>query len=70
MWAIILLQASANFFFPEARSNEWPFACVVVSDPCILLLEEATLALDTQSEGIVQNALNKAATGMIPVYNA
>jgi len=67
--AMILSWASADFFFLEARSNEWPFAHAVVSDPCILLLEEATSALDMQSEGIMQNALDKAAAGMIPVHN-
>jgi ABC-type multidrug transport system fused ATPase/permease subunit len=40
-------------------------ARAIVSDPRILLLDEAT-ALDTQSEGIVQDALDKAATGMWP----
>jgi ABC-type bacteriocin/lantibiotic exporter with double-glycine peptidase domain len=34
-----------------------------VSDPRILLLDEATSALDTQLEGIVQDALDKAAAG-------
>jgi ATP-binding cassette, subfamily B (MDR/TAP), member 1 len=36
-------------------------ARAVVSDPKILLLDEATSALDSQAEGIVQNALDKAA---------
>jgi ATP-binding cassette subfamily B (MDR/TAP) protein 1 len=35
----------------------------IVSDPRILLLDKATSALDTQSEGIVQDALDKAAAG-------
>ena len=39
-------------------------ARVIVSDPGILLLDEATTALDTQSEGVVQDALNEAAVGM------
>jgi ATP-binding cassette subfamily B (MDR/TAP) protein 1 len=36
-------------------------ARAVVSDPKILLLDEATSALDSQAEGIVQDALDKAA---------
>ena len=35
----------------------------IVSDPRILLLDEATSALDAQSKGVVQDALDKAATG-------
>ena len=38
-------------------------ARAIVSDPRILLLDEATSALDTRSEGIVQDALDKAAEG-------
>ncbi|KIO31568.1 hypothetical protein M407DRAFT_219400 [Tulasnella calospora MUT 4182] len=38
-------------------------ARAIVSDPGILLLDEATSALDTHSEGIVQDALDKAAAG-------
>ena len=45
-------------------------ARAVVSDPRILLLDEATSALDTKSEGVVQNALDKAAVGMIPILKA
>ena len=39
-------------------------AHVMVSDPRILLLDEATTALDTQSEGVVRDALDEAAVGM------
>ncbi|KAL5385661.1 hypothetical protein PMIN06_004958 [Paraphaeosphaeria minitans] len=38
-------------------------ARAVVSDPKILLLDEATAALDTKSEKVVQEALDKAAEG-------
>jgi ATP-binding cassette subfamily B (MDR/TAP) protein 1 len=38
-------------------------ARAIVSDPRILLLDEATSALDTVSEGVVQEALDKAAAG-------
>jgi ATP-binding cassette, subfamily B (MDR/TAP), member 1 len=40
-------------------------ARAIVSDPRILLLDEATSALDTVSEGVVQEALDKAAAGEI-----
>ena len=40
-------------------------ARAIVSDPPILLLDEATSALDTASEGIVQEALDKAAAGLL-----
>ena len=42
-------------------------ARAIVSDPRILLLDEATSALDTQAEGVVQNALDKAAAGRTTV---
>lgn len=38
-------------------------ARAVVSDPKILLLDEATAALDTKSEKVVQDALDKASEG-------
>jgi ATP-binding cassette subfamily B (MDR/TAP) protein 1 len=38
-------------------------ARAIVFDPRILLLDEATSALDARSEGIVQDALDKAAAG-------
>ncbi|ODN95709.1 hypothetical protein L198_04327 [Cryptococcus wingfieldii CBS 7118] len=38
-------------------------AKVIVSDPRILLLDEATSGLDTQSEGIGQDALDRASRG-------
>lgn len=38
-------------------------ARAIVSDPKILLLDEATAALDTKSERVVQEALDKAAEG-------
>ena len=39
-------------------------ACDIISVPRILLLDEATTALDTQSEGVVRDALDEAAVGM------
>jgi ATP-binding cassette subfamily B (MDR/TAP) protein 1 len=37
--------------------------CAIVSGPHILLLDEITNVLNTRSEVIVQDALNKAAAG-------
>ncbi|KAK6063008.1 Leptomycin B resistance protein pmd1-like protein 2 [Seiridium cupressi] len=45
-------------------------ARAVISDPKILLLDEATASLDTKSEGVVQAALNKAAQGRTTVIVA
>lgn len=45
-------------------------ARAVVSDPKILLLDEATSALDSQAEGIVQNALDKAAVNRTTIVIA
>ncbi|KAJ4299267.1 hypothetical protein N0V90_004511 [Kalmusia sp. IMI 367209] len=42
-------------------------ARAVVSDPKILLLDEATAALDTKSEKVVQEALDKASKGRTTV---
>lgn len=42
----------------------------VVSDPKILLLDEATAALDTRSEKVVQQALDKAAKGRTTIVIA
>jgi ATP-binding cassette subfamily B (MDR/TAP) protein 1 len=39
-------------------------ARAIVRDPKILLLNEATSALDTKSEGVVQAALDKATQGL------
>ncbi|KAH8747249.1 sister p-glycoprotein, partial [Hyaloscypha sp. PMI_1271] len=36
----------------------------IVRDPEILLLNEATSALDTKSKGVVQAALDKATQGL------
>ncbi|KIY62845.1 P-loop containing nucleoside triphosphate hydrolase protein [Cylindrobasidium torrendii FP15055 ss-10] len=45
-------------------------ARAIVSDPRILLLDEATASLDGVSEGIVQNALDKAAVGRTTIIVA
>ena len=35
----------------------------LIRDPSILLLDDATSALDSESEGVVQDALNRARSG-------
>ena len=51
-------------FLMSSRQKQWiAIACAIVSDSRILLLDEAISALDTQLEGIVQDALDKAAAG-------
>ncbi|KAI0284634.1 P-loop containing nucleoside triphosphate hydrolase protein [Russula aff. rugulosa BPL654] len=52
-----------GFLLSGGQKQRVAIARAIVSDPCILLLDEATSALDTQAEGVVQNALDKAAAG-------
>lgn len=52
-----------GFLLSGGQKQRIAIARAIVSDPCILLLDEATSALDTRSEGIVQDALDKAAAG-------
>ncbi|KAG2129495.1 P-loop containing nucleoside triphosphate hydrolase protein [Suillus clintonianus] len=52
-----------GFLLSGGQKQRIAIARAIVSDPRILLLDEATSALDTRSEGIVQDALDKAAAG-------
>ena len=54
-----------GFLISGGQKQRIAIARAIVSDPKILLLDEATSALDTHSEGVVQNALDKAAAGKL-----
>ena len=59
-----------GFFLSSGQIQRIAIARAIVSNPPILLLGEATSALDTQSEGIVQNGLDKAASGRTTIVIA
>src|SRR5271170_4646184 len=52
-----------GFLLSGGQKQRVAIARAIVSNPKILLLDEATSSLDTQSEGIVQNALDKVSKG-------
>jgi ATP-binding cassette subfamily B (MDR/TAP) protein 1 len=53
-----------GFLVSGGQKQRVAIARAIVSDPGILLLDKAANALDTQSEGVVQDVLDKAAAGM------
>ncbi|KAG8804747.1 GTPase-activating protein, partial [Serendipita sp. 398] len=57
------LVGERGFLLSGGQKQRIAIARAIVSDPKVLLLDEATSALDTRSEGVVQNALDKAAQG-------
>jgi ATP-binding cassette subfamily B (MDR/TAP) protein 1 len=58
-----------GFLLSGGQKQRVAIARAIVSDPRILLLDEATSALDTRAEGVVQDALDKAAAGEIPLHD-
>ncbi|KAK9329587.1 P-loop containing nucleoside triphosphate hydrolase protein [Lipomyces starkeyi] len=50
-----------GFLMSGGQKQRIAIARAIVSNPKVLLLDEATSALDTKSEGIVQDALDRAA---------
>ena len=58
-----------GFLLSGGQKQRIAISRAIVSDPRILLLDEATSALDTRSEGIVQDALDKAATGKFVLFS-
>jgi ATP-binding cassette subfamily B (MDR/TAP) protein 1 len=63
------LVGERGFLLSGGQKQRIAIARAIVSDPRILLLDEATSALDTRSEGVVQNALDKAAAGAILLHD-
>ena len=56
--------------YPEVSASVWPLHAPILKDPAILILDEATSSLDSESESLVQSALDSLMQGRTSVIIA